>query len=68
MMIKHFKLADGTSFIAGFVKILMNAVFHKEMLEITRQHDYIIVHLDWLLTQFTLNGTYCFLIKVVQTK
>ena len=68
MVVKHFKLADGASFIARFVKVLVDAILHKEVLEIARQNNYIIVHLGWLLTQLAFNGAQSFLVKVVQTE
>jgi hypothetical protein len=68
MMVKDLKLADGAAFIAWFVKVLMDAVPHKKVLEIARQNNYIIVHLHLLLTKSALDRANCFLVKVVQTE
>ena len=68
MVVEHFELADGATLISWFVKILMDTVLHKEVLEITWQNHYITVHFDWLLAQLALDRAQGFLIKVVQTK
>ena len=67
VMVEDLELAYWTAIVLRLVKVLMDAMLHEEVLEVTWKHHDFVVHLGRSLAQLAFQRAQRLLVKYVQT-